>query len=183
MPLINKKLGHILFLDADGTVRKGPNELGHFVNAVSDVEVFPEMKERIAFFKNNGWQVVIISNQGGIAMGHVSFYECQKAMEETNKQCHNLLDHIFMCPHHPQSKNKAFRNCFCRKPNTGLLHKAVLFMESIHKDKIYIPQSCLYVGDREEDRLCAESACVDFIEAESFRKMPLDKLKEIINSN
>jgi D-glycero-D-manno-heptose 1,7-bisphosphate phosphatase len=33
----------VLYLDLDGTVRKGYDELGRFVNTKEDVEVFPEV--------------------------------------------------------------------------------------------------------------------------------------------
>ncbi len=32
----------VLYLDLDGTVRHGKDELGHFVNEPSDVVIFPE---------------------------------------------------------------------------------------------------------------------------------------------
>jgi hypothetical protein len=35
----------VLYLDLDGTVRKGKDELGRFVNGPDDVELFPEVPD------------------------------------------------------------------------------------------------------------------------------------------
>lgn len=35
----------VLYIDLDGTVRKGFGELGKFVNFASDVEIFPKVRE------------------------------------------------------------------------------------------------------------------------------------------
>ena len=39
---VSEKAVPVLYLDMDGTVRKGKDELGRFVNGPEDVEVFPE---------------------------------------------------------------------------------------------------------------------------------------------
>ena len=102
----------VLYLDFDGTVRKGFDELGYFVNDASQVEVFPEARKLIREWKDKGGRVVGVTNQGGVGLGHVSMIAMKGALKETNRQCDDLFDRIMVCPHKPTSK------CDCRKPKT-----------------------------------------------------------------
>src|SRR4051812_18003316 len=84
----------VLYLDLDGTVRKGKDELGHFVNNASEVEVFPEVPALLANYKRQGWRIIGVSNQGGIALGYLTLKDCGELMAETQRQCNGLFDKI-----------------------------------------------------------------------------------------
>lgn len=163
----------VLWLDMDGTVRKGFDELGRFVNRPEDVEVFPEVPGIISVYKRAGWRVVGITNQGGIATGYVSAQNAWNALAETMRQCGPVFDLIEICPHHPDGRQDKMTKCWCRKPNIGLVVQAATRMGEKYRE-VYAPDRGLFVGDREEDRGCAMAAGIPFMHAEYWRggKLP-----------
>lgn len=158
----------VLYLDLDGTVRKGFDELGRFVNGPEDVEVFEEVPDLLEWYKASGWRVVAISNQGGIALGHMTMDICTRAMLETQKQSRNLFDKILWCQHHPDAKDPEMAVCWCRKPRAGLVIESALSLSEIYRE-IYPPHLALFVGDRLEDEECAMSANIRFMPAVEWR--------------
>jgi D-glycero-D-manno-heptose 1,7-bisphosphate phosphatase len=73
----------LLCLDLDGTVRHGKDELGHFVNHPEDVVVFGEAAELMRRWKQAGGRIIGVSNQGGIALGHLTMRDCALTMART----------------------------------------------------------------------------------------------------
>lgn len=164
------KATRVLYVDLDGTVRKGFDELGHFVNCVADVAVFPEAATLLAAYKKAGWRIAAVSNQGGIALGHLSQAECAAIMFETNKQCGGVFDKIAWCSHHPNATDPEMARCWCRKPRAGLIWECASSLAQKH-DEYYPPHLALMVGDRPEDEGCAQAADVDFMRAQDWRAM------------
>jgi D-glycero-D-manno-heptose 1,7-bisphosphate phosphatase len=152
----------VLYLDLDGTVRWGLEELGRFVNQVEDVHVFPEVPKILLVYKSLGWRVVGISNQGGIALGHMTHEQCQATVNETNRQCDNLFDLILFCPHAPRS------SCLCRKPRTGMILQAESDLSQQYNES-YPRDMAGFVGDREDDRGCAKAGGLPFMDAARWR--------------
>lgn len=167
----NLKRVPILFLDLDGTVRKGFDELGRFVNCADDVELFPRMPERLLSWKQRGYRIVGVTNQGGIATGQVSYEDVRAAIMRTQALSGDAFDRIYMCQHHPAAHDPEMANCFCRKPKMGML---VLAQQDLSDQfgEMYPPHLALMVGDRDEDRQCAESAGVKFQLASEWRAEP-----------
>ena len=159
----------LLALDLDGTVRKGFDDLGRFVNGPDDVAVFPEAVEKMRAWKAKGGRIVAVSNQGGIALGHVTFAAVARAMVETQRQCGYLFDKIAWCQHHPDAKDPEFARCWCRKPAPGLLIESALNLARV-TGEIYPPHLGLFVGDRPEDEACAKIAGFDFMWAKDWRE-------------
>lgn len=164
----NSKTTPVLYLDLDDTVRKGKDTLGRFVNNASDVEVFPEVPAILAEYKRNGWRIVAISNQGGVALGILSIEDCVKAMIETQRQCKEAFDKITFCTHHPDAPDPEYAVCWCRKPRIGLILEAAHDLASKFNE-YYPPHLALFVGDRIEDQECAENAGIKFMWAEMWR--------------
>ena len=159
----------VLYLDIDGTVRQGKDdELGKFVNSPEDVHVFPEAIELMRRWKEGGGRIIGITNQGGVALGIISMADVAANLQETHNQAEQMFDRIMICPHHPDAADPNMARCWCRKPGTGLVVEAALWM-SPRYDEIYPPYMSLFVGDREEDRLCAERASIDFTWAKDWR--------------
>lgn len=165
----------VLFLDLDGTVRHGYDQLGRFVNDPKDVVVFPEAVDRMCEWKAAGGRIVGISNQGGIALGKVTGAAVEAAMDRTVKLTTGtdtdpfmpLFEFISYCPHHPDSGRPA---CWCRKPKPGLIYGAINLLEQGNfGQEIYPPDLCVMVGDRPEDEECAENADISFLNAEEWR--------------
>jgi D-glycero-D-manno-heptose 1,7-bisphosphate phosphatase len=167
-PKVPEKAVPVLYLDLDGTVRKGKNELGRFVNGPEDVEVFPEAAEMMRRWKAGGGRIICVSNQGGIALGIVTFAKVKAAMRETHAQSGELADKICFCPHHPDADSPEMARCWCRKPSPGLVIEGALEVAR-HYGEYYPPYMGLMVGDRPEDEECARLAGLDFQWAADWR--------------
>jgi D-glycero-D-manno-heptose 1,7-bisphosphate phosphatase len=167
--IVTEKSVPLLCLDLDGTVRHGYDELGRFVSGPEDVVVFPEAVEMMRRWKAGGGRIIAVSNQGGIALGHMSMKTCAEAMMRTHELTGGLFDKIAYCRHHPAAEHPEMARCWCRKPSPGLIVEAALELAERHAGEIYPPYMALFVGDREEDRQCAKLAGMDFLEAAEWR--------------
>lgn len=160
----------VLFLDLDGTVREGKDDaLGRFVNGPDDVRVFPEAVKRMREWKAAGGRIVAVSNQGGIALGHMTMESLKAAVMETQRQCEGLFDVVHVCQHHPDAKDPEMARCWCRKPSAGAVAEAVHALYRRTRGEYYPPHMALFVGDRPEDRDCAANASIDFMDAKDWR--------------
>ena len=164
-----EKATPVLYLDLDGTVRKGFDELGRFVNKKEDVEVFVGVVDLMRKYKEKGWRIVGITNQGGVATGQLSYEDMTAAIVETNNQTEKLFDKVMVCVHHPDAKEKEMSVCWCRKPRIG---NVVIAAQELGKmyDEYYPPHLALFVGDRPEDKECAENAGISFMDAKEWRQ-------------
>lgn len=161
----------VLYLDIDGTVREGKDDpLGKFVNGPEDVRVFPQAVAQMYRWKGKHARIIGISNQGGVALGHLPFHQMINAMVETQNQCDGLFDKIATCVHHPDAADPEMARCWCRKPMPGLIIESALDLADRHLDEIYPPHLALYVGDRDEDREAAARVGLDFILASDWRR-------------
>jgi D-glycero-D-manno-heptose 1,7-bisphosphate phosphatase len=167
-PVPTEKAVPLLALDLDGTVRHGKDELGRFVNGPNDVVIFPEALRRMRAWKARGGRIVAVSNQGGIALGHMSFTECASAMMRTYELTDRLFDRIAFCRHHPDAMDPEYARCWCRKPSPGLLIEAALGLARANGE-FYPPYMGLFVGDRPEDEECARLAGFPFRWAKDWR--------------
>lgn len=131
----------VLWLDLDGTVRHGFDEMGKFVNGPEDVVIFPEALKQMRKAKAEGYRIVGISNQGGIALGHMSMETCAAAMMRTHQLCGELFDKIAWCRHHPQAKDPEMSTCWCRKPRIGMIVETGLSMAQ-RFNEYYPPGLC-----------------------------------------
>lgn len=137
-----------VFLDRDGVINHDP---GDYTTNVKDFILLPDVIETLQRFQNLGFQLFVITNQGGIAKGmytHEAFKAIDDYMHSQLKANHILISETFYCPHHPD-----FGRCLCRKPLSGLILKAIA------KYKIN-PALSYMVGDKERDIICAENAGV-----------------------
>lgn len=159
----------ILFLDLDGTVRYNFKVKDGFINSPDEVEIFDGVLNIIKSYKEKGWRVVSVSNQGGIALRHVSENVVARTMQETNRMCASLFDLMRWCTHHPDAEDEESSICMCRKPRIGMIVSSMIELTRQYGE-VYRPYSCLMVGDREEDRLCAENANMPFKWASQWRE-------------
>lgn len=166
---MSEKRVPVLYLDLDGTVRWGKDELGRFVNCAEDVRLFAEVPALLRRYKRAGWRIVAVSNQGGIALGHMEFAQCAASMMETQLQAGNAFDKIVFCRHHPDATDPEYAVCWCRKPRPGMVIEAALALAEKHPGEYYPPHMGLFVGDRDEDRGCAENAGLPFMWAVEWR--------------
>jgi D-glycero-D-manno-heptose 1,7-bisphosphate phosphatase len=102
-----------------------------------------------------GLAVAVVSNQPGIAKGHLKA-ELLKAFERTMlkqiRAAGGRIDHIYYCLHHPEAKvRKLRRHCDCRKPEIGMLKNAAADLQ-VALDECYM------VGDGITDLLAGSRA-------------------------
>jgi D-glycero-D-manno-heptose 1,7-bisphosphate phosphatase len=168
MNITEEKATPLLAVDLDGTVRHGFDELGRFVNGPNDVVIFPEAVEMMRRWKQAGGRIVAVSNQGGIALGHMTEGACAASMIRTHDLTGRLFDKVTYCRHHPAAEALEMSRCWCRKPSPGLLIEAALDLAAQHNE-YYPPYMGLFVGDRPEDEECARLAGFDFQWAAEWR--------------
>jgi len=126
-----------VFLDRDGVI----NELIYYQEqgiidspfTVEQFKLLPGVGEAINKLHDMGYKVILISNQPGIAKGHMSqetFDQIRKIMTEELGKSQAFLDGEYYCLHHPEAKVERFKtNCECRKPKPGLLLQASAEMD------------------------------------------------------
>ena len=137
-----------LFLDRDGVLNR---ERGDYTFNVEDFEVLPDVAEALKLAKSKGFLLIVISNQGGIAK---EIFTQERVEKLHGILLHQLMkngveiDEVYYCPHHND-----IGKCICRKPNSGMLEKA---MARFQIDK----NASVMIGDSERDVLAAQNAGV-----------------------
>ena len=161
MSINGSNISPALCLDLDGTVRY--SKRGEFIKGADDVALFPGVEKRIWEYRNNGFLVVGISNQGGVAFGYKTMEEVQQEnmrMVELFKE--NPFHQLLSCGNHPDGNVHPW-NCvsLLRKPNYGML--AIFEYQAFEVGGVSVDWSkSLMVGDREEDQQLAENAGISF---------------------
>ena len=133
-----------VFLDRDGVLNK---EIGYLYK-IDDFEYTKNCADALKIFRTLGYEIIIITNQSGIARGYYAEEDYQKLtkwyLDDLKNKGVEILD-VFHCPHHPEgSVNSLTFHCRCRKPSPGMFSKAV------SKHHVDIKSSFL-VGDKLSD--------------------------------
>ena len=108
-----------LFLDRDGVINKEINYLYKIDDFVFNKGIFRICKH----FSLNGYKIIIITNQAGIARGYYDIDDFKILNNWMIKQFLKRkikIDAVYFCPHHPDFT----RESNCRKPNPGMIFKA-----------------------------------------------------------
>lgn len=156
----------VLFLDLDGTIRE--SRTGGFIDGPDDVQIIQGRGAVLEKYFNEGWVLIGVTNQGGIAHGHKDPSQVHAENRKTNDLLQGKLKDIYFSPFHEESDHKVFgRASLLRKPHYGMLVQAEIDLPRDHGILPAIDHS-LMVGDREEDQKCAEKAGIDFQWAEEF---------------
>lgn len=155
--LVSKRIRKAVFLDRDGTVNYDP---GHLYRA-EDFRFLPDADKAIAKLKKLGYLVIIITNQAGIAKnlyGKKDVDILHKHINALLSESHSVIaDGYYYCPHHPDAVLDEYKTeCSCRKPQPGLILKAVSDFSQIGIE-IDIKNS-LTVGNRRSDLLAGINA-------------------------
>ena len=122
------------------------------------------MADAIKKINESGYLAIVITNQPVIARGEVTYEELNdihNRMEKLLGLDGAYVDDIYYCPHHP---DKGFDGeleelkikCECRKPNIGMLKKA------IQDHNIDLNES-IVIGDSTLDIKMAENAKIKSI--------------------
>ncbi len=115
-----------VFFDKDGTLVE---DIPYDIDP-DRIRLMPNALEALRLLQDHGYQLIVVTNQSGIARGFFGEYE----LHEVRKRICELLSpagvaltDFYYCPHHPEGKIAKYAvNCFCRKPQPGLLYRAAL---------------------------------------------------------
>jgi D-glycero-D-manno-heptose 1,7-bisphosphate phosphatase len=126
---------------------------------VYDWEFMPGILQAIRYYLEEGWLLIVISNQGGIEAGYHSTAEIAGKISSVLAAVRGALNveatgNFYICP----SMNK---EDYDRKPNPGMLYRAQ------KHQKINLEES-LFIGDMDSDRECAKRAGVSYMDIKEF---------------
>ena len=128
-----------LFIDRDGTIIKQID--GHYISSIEQIELIENIFPAILMLQNEGYLVIIVTNQAGINKGILS----NEQVDEINQHIIQLLKKqginisaVYVCPHKPEEQ------CKCRKPQPGLLLKAA-------KEHNIDLENSIIIGDTDKD--------------------------------
>lgn len=151
------KKNKAFFLDRDGTINRNIKYLKNFKNFKWNKNSILALK--YIFSKN--YKIIVITNQSGIGRGFLTEKDLKEIHLSMNKKLkkHNCKIHdFFFCPYYENAIIKKYRikNHFLRKPNPGMILKAIKKW-NIDKYKSFM------IGDKNTDKIASEKAGIKFI--------------------
>ena len=128
-----------IFLDRDGTINIDKN----YTYKRKDLEFFKNTLAALKILSTLNYQIIIITNQAGIALKHYTESEMSSFNRSLVKKIHKAggrIDSILFCPELeekdiPKNTQKLH---FCMKPNPGLLIQASRMFNINLKESIVI---------------------------------------------
>ena len=105
----------LVVLDRDGVINYDSAE---FIKKPAEWKPIPGSLEAIARLNQDGYRVVVATNQSGIGRGRLDMAALNAIHDKMHKAlalAGGRIDAVFYCPHAQEA------NCGCRKPKPGLL--------------------------------------------------------------
>jgi D-glycero-D-manno-heptose 1,7-bisphosphate phosphatase len=128
-----------LFLDRDGVINR---ERGEYTFKTEDFEVLPELIETLKQVQAQGYLIIVITNQGGIAKGLYTKEDVLACHQKFVSACasHDVqVTDIFYSPHHQD-----YSRSLDRKPDSLMLEKAMAIYD-------IDPSESFLIGDSQRD--------------------------------
>jgi D-glycero-D-manno-heptose 1,7-bisphosphate phosphatase len=128
----------LVILDRDGVINF---DSAQFIKSPEEWKPIPGSLEAIARLKQNGYRVVVATNQSGIGRGLFdmdTLNRIHKKMHKASFELGGRIDAIFYCPHSADSE------CECRKPKSGMFKRIA---ETLNVDLNGVPA----IGDSLRD--------------------------------
>ena len=137
------------FFDRDGTINV---DIG-YLHRPEDIEFVANIPQLIRKYNEEGYLVIVVTNQSGIARGMFTEEDMHKVHAAMNERLRNEygahIDAFYFCPHLPEITGE----CGCRKPKPGLFLQAI-------KDYNIDPAQSVSYGDSERDEMASRAAGV-----------------------
>ncbi|MCD0490036.1 HAD family hydrolase [Pedobacter sp. MC2016-14] len=160
-----------VFLDRDGVLN---HEMNDYICRVEDFEVLEYQIPPLKKLYDEGYMLIVITNQGGIALNRYT--------EDTLATMHQMLFDKFAaqgavitkayhCAHHPTVSEE----CDCRKPKSGMLLEAIATYD-------IDPALSVMIGDKPRDVEAANGAGVKGILIEPDEQLSYEHIKEVLAS-
>jgi len=144
----------VVFLDRDGTVIEDADYLDG--ENPAGVRVLPGVPGALRRLRAAGRELVVISNQSGVARGLFTELDARRVNAEVDARLRaegvDVLDWLY-CPHldDPAATVEAYRTaCACRKPRPGMMEEAA------RRHGLDLA-GCVVVGDKTIDVLAAKA--------------------------
>ena len=142
-PLVPKN-HRAVFLDRDGTI----NVDTHYPHKVEELQFIPGVLEAMTLLATLPLDVIVISNQAGIALNLFTREQMSTfnaALRTQIEQVGGRIDAFYYCPHlEPKNLPLGEALCRCSKPAPGMLEEAA---EDFELDLSH----CFLVGDKTSD--------------------------------
>lgn len=123
-----------IFLDRDGTLIEEVN----YLSRVEDLRLFPFTAEAVKVLKQNGFLLIVMTNQSGIGRGVYDEAAMHAIHERIQIDLNGAIDAFYFCPHLPCD------GCKCRKPGLGMIESAL-------QDFEIDMENSWFVGDKKID--------------------------------
>lgn len=139
--MVRKDVAKALFLDRDGVINidKG------YIHKIEDFEFIEGIFDLCRLFQINGYKIVVVTNQSGIAKKYYTVRDFEKVtcwmIGKFNEQGLNIAK-VYYCP---------FETSYRRKPRPGMLLDA---SAEFNLDL----ERCVLIGDKPSDILAAKNA-------------------------
>lgn len=170
LPLTERFLARrpAIILDRDGVLNRKPPR-AEYIRSWNDWEWLPGAQEALRLLREAGFQVIVVSNQAGIARGAMTEHDViqiHQRFREDTEVAGGRIDGIYYCPHGWDE------GCACRKPKPGMLVQA-------QRDFQLDLSRTYFIGDDARDGQAAEAACCPWIQVSEERPL-LDVTREIL---
>ncbi len=160
-----------IFLDRDGVLN---HEIYDYICRKEDFEVLEYQIPPLKKFYDEGYLLIVITNQGGIALKRYSekdLAEMHQILFDRYRKEGVEFTAAYHCPHHPTVNDP----CACRKPASGMV------LDAIAKYDIDAALSVM-IGDKPRDVEAANGAGVKGILIDPDEQIDYDVVKEVLLS-
>lgn len=135
--------GGFLFLDRDGVINADSPD---YIKSWNEYHFYPDALDALAWLKNRGINVIVISNQSALNRGYMQyeeFWDMHTRMVAAVEERGGAILAACYCPHRPDE------GCDCRKPAPGMILAARRIFH-------FSSQGCFFIGDKVSDMMTAE---------------------------
>lgn len=133
-----------VFLDRDGTIMRDVD----YCADPNAIELFDGVIEALRKLKDEGFKLVVITNQSGVGRGYFTEQEYRAVESELNRKLGmELIDATYFCPDKPGTDSRR------RKPAPAMV------LEAAHDHNLDLKRS-FFVGDKAIDIDCGRNAGV-----------------------
>lgn len=136
-----------ILLDRDGVLNKKMAK-AQYVRNWKEWEWKKGSLEALKILNDINYKVILISNQPGVARGFMTDKDLDDIHKKMKNEINNFggsIDSIYVC------KCNWDDNCYCRKPNPGMIFKA-------QYDNDFVLSDTYFIGDDERDMEAAKRA-------------------------
>ena len=143
-----------IFFDRDGVLNK---DVG-YAHLPEEIEWVEGAREIIGELTQEGYLILVVTNQSGVARGMYTEEDVQRLHDWMNQEFAQQGGHVeefFYCPHLVHANVREYDvDCVCRKPRPGMIIQALSKYRLAREDVILI-------GDGDRDVAAAKRAGIE----------------------